>query len=342
MLHGDIPQKQREITFQGFREGKFKCLIATNVASRGLDIPEVDLIIQLDPPKDVDTYIHRAGRTARAGRKGVCIIFYNNNQLSLVDRIEKRAKIKFKRVGAPQPQDIVKSSARDIAIGLKNVPADILPLFEETADRLISEIGAEEALMRSLAYMSGFTEKLKQRSLLCSIEGFVTMIIRCNVEFRNLGYIWNFLRRHFKEDVVGKIKGMKAFRDRMGAAFDVPEDCYSYFEEFSQKESNDIGMEMEKAKTLPELEEDKGAQRPQGQQQFFGGGGGGGGQQRDGGGFNRGPRGPINKALEVFIGGLPFETNEQDIKRHFSREGVEFDNFNLLRSSNIYTFKLYN
>ena len=44
------------------------CLIATNVAARGIDIPETDLIIQLSPPKDVDTYIHRSGRTARAGR----------------------------------------------------------------------------------------------------------------------------------------------------------------------------------------------------------------------------------------------------------------------------------
>jgi len=46
VLHGDIPQKQREITFEAFRAGKFKCLIATNVAARGLDIPQVDLIIQ--------------------------------------------------------------------------------------------------------------------------------------------------------------------------------------------------------------------------------------------------------------------------------------------------------
>lgn len=78
MLHGDIPQKQREITFQGFKEGKFKCLIATNVVARGLDIPEVDLILQLDPPKEIDSYIHRAGRTARAGKNGACLTFYNS------------------------------------------------------------------------------------------------------------------------------------------------------------------------------------------------------------------------------------------------------------------------
>ena len=75
VLHGDIQQKQREITLEGFRNGKFNCLIATDVASRGLDIPEIDLVIQTEPPKDIDSYIHRAGRTGRAGRKGISIIF---------------------------------------------------------------------------------------------------------------------------------------------------------------------------------------------------------------------------------------------------------------------------
>lgn len=50
-LHGDIPQKQREITLKGFRNGSFGVLVATNVAARGLDIPEVDLVIQSSPPK---------------------------------------------------------------------------------------------------------------------------------------------------------------------------------------------------------------------------------------------------------------------------------------------------
>jgi len=76
-MHGDIAQNQREVTMKRFREGKFQVLVATDVASRGLDIPEVELVIQLDPPKDTESYIHRSGRTARAGRSGTCITFYN-------------------------------------------------------------------------------------------------------------------------------------------------------------------------------------------------------------------------------------------------------------------------
>ena len=59
-----------------FKEGKVNVLVATDVASRGLDIPNVDLIIQIETPKEVEPYIHRSGRTARAGKDGVCITFY--------------------------------------------------------------------------------------------------------------------------------------------------------------------------------------------------------------------------------------------------------------------------
>lgn len=65
-----------------FKDNKFKVLVATDVASRGLDVPNVDLVIQLEPPREVETYIHRAGRTARAGNSGTCITFYTNKSKS--------------------------------------------------------------------------------------------------------------------------------------------------------------------------------------------------------------------------------------------------------------------
>ena len=61
-LHGDIPQNQREVTLAGFRSGKFPVLVATDVAARGLDISGVELVVQCEPPKDPETYIHRSGR----------------------------------------------------------------------------------------------------------------------------------------------------------------------------------------------------------------------------------------------------------------------------------------
>ena len=108
MLHGDIPQNQREITFKSFRDGNVRCLIATNVAARGLDIPNVDLIIQLGPPKNVDSYIHRSGRTGRAGKKGTCITFHIPSERAQLGYIEREARIEIKKVGPPQPEEIIR------------------------------------------------------------------------------------------------------------------------------------------------------------------------------------------------------------------------------------------
>lgn len=68
ILHGDIPQKQREVTMSMFKEGKIKVLVSTDVAARGLDLPFLDLVVQAEPPGDVETYVHRSGRTGRAGK----------------------------------------------------------------------------------------------------------------------------------------------------------------------------------------------------------------------------------------------------------------------------------
>ena len=77
-LHGGMTQHSRQRTIQDFKDGKFQLLIATDIASRGLDVKDVDLIIQTQLPDDYDTFVHRVGRTGRAGRNGTSILLYNN------------------------------------------------------------------------------------------------------------------------------------------------------------------------------------------------------------------------------------------------------------------------
>uniref|UniRef100_A0A671KSB1 RNA helicase n=1 Tax=Sinocyclocheilus anshuiensis TaxID=1608454 RepID=A0A671KSB1_9TELE len=166
-LHGDIPQKQREITLKGFRSGTFEVLVATNVAARGLDIPEVDLVIQCSPPNDVESYIHRSGRTGRAGRTGICICFYQRKEESQLKFVEQKAGITFKRVGVPTANDIIQSSSKDAVRFLDSVPAVAVGYFREAARELIEQRGAEEALAAALAHISGATS-LEQRSLISS------------------------------------------------------------------------------------------------------------------------------------------------------------------------------
>eukprot|EP00438_Fugacium_kawagutii_P009457 Skav202068 [mRNA] locus=scaffold1138:680924:695185:- [translate_table: standard] len=77
VLHGDVPQHVREKTMENFRNGRIRCLVATDVAARGIDVPAVDLVVQTRPPQDLEAYVHRSGRTGRAGRKGTSVCFYS-------------------------------------------------------------------------------------------------------------------------------------------------------------------------------------------------------------------------------------------------------------------------
>ncbi|KAJ9685891.1 hypothetical protein PVL29_014992 [Vitis rotundifolia] len=99
-LHGDISQSQRERTLSGFRDGHFNVLVATDVAARGLDIPNVDLIIHYELPNSSEIFVHRSGRTGRAGKKGTAILIYAEQQARTVRFIERDIGCKFSEVGA--------------------------------------------------------------------------------------------------------------------------------------------------------------------------------------------------------------------------------------------------
>lgn len=89
-LHSKLPQRQRIDNLARFRAAAARILVATDVAARGLDIPEVGLVLNYDIPRDPDDYIHRVGRTARAGRKGEAVTFVGQRDVDLVLAIEER------------------------------------------------------------------------------------------------------------------------------------------------------------------------------------------------------------------------------------------------------------
>ncbi|XP_065699709.1 nucleolar RNA helicase 2-like [Patagioenas fasciata] len=274
-LHGDIPQKQREITLKGFRNGAFKVLVATNVAARGLDIPEVDLVVQSSPPKDVESYIHRSGRTGRAGRTGICICFYQRKEEHQLRYVEQKAGITFKRVGVPTATDIIKASSKDAIRCLDSVPETAIEYFKESARLLVQEKGPVNALAAALAHISGATS-IEQRSLLNSDAGFVTMILRCSEEINNMSYAWRRLRELLGDDVDRKVNRMCFLKGKMGVCFDIPaadrKDIEARWEDSKQ-------WRLCVATELPELVE---SQR---------GGGGGGGSGRSFSSSRNGRRG---------------------------------------------------
>ncbi|MDA2979194.1 MAG: DEAD/DEAH box helicase, partial [Actinomycetota bacterium] len=92
-IHGDLPQAKREQSLQRFKDGKVAVLVATNVAARGLHIDGVDVVIHYDPPDDPKTYLHRSGRTARAGELGLVVTLVEWDQVNEVLGIQRRANL---------------------------------------------------------------------------------------------------------------------------------------------------------------------------------------------------------------------------------------------------------
>lgn len=82
-IHGDRTQQEREYALRSFKSGKTPILVATDVAARGLDIPDVSHVVNFDIPKDIDDYVHRIGRTGRAGKTGLATAFFNESNMSL-------------------------------------------------------------------------------------------------------------------------------------------------------------------------------------------------------------------------------------------------------------------
>ncbi|KAK2854151.1 hypothetical protein Q5P01_006812 [Channa striata] len=304
-LHGDIPQKQRELTLKGFRNGAFEVLVATNVAARGLDIPEVDLVVQCSPPKDVESYIHRSGRTGRAGRTGVCICFYQRKEEDQLRYVENKAGITFRRVGVPTANDIIKSSSKDAVRFLDAVPVTAIGYFRASAEKLIEERGAVEALAAALAHISGATS-LEQRSLLNSDVGYTTMQLVCSQEMYNLGYAWRTIKEQLGEQIENHICRMTFLKSKTGVCFDIPTDKVK---EIQENWKDGRRWQLTVATELPELEEKQLKSR--GDRGF------GGGYRGDRGGGFRGGRG------QNFRGnggrGNGFRNNRGGHKRSFSQ-----------------------
>ncbi len=89
-IHGDLRQQQREKALRDFTRGRLPVLVATDVAARGIHVDEVDVVIQYDPPQDHKTYLHRAGRTARAGEKGLVVTLMKWDEELEVKQLQRR------------------------------------------------------------------------------------------------------------------------------------------------------------------------------------------------------------------------------------------------------------
>jgi ATP-dependent RNA helicase DeaD len=106
---GELPQSQRTRTLNAFRNGTLKILVSTDVAARGIDVPDISTVIHIDPPRTPDAYVHRSGRTGRAGQSGRSILLVTGPEVHRVKRLLSAARIEVSWQPIPQPDKIRKA-----------------------------------------------------------------------------------------------------------------------------------------------------------------------------------------------------------------------------------------
>lgn len=100
-INGDLAQKQREQVIKRLKGGQLDIIVATDVAARGLDVDRIDLVVNYDLPHDVESYVHRIGRTGRAGRKGQALLFVGAREKRMLREIEHATKAEVERIKIP-------------------------------------------------------------------------------------------------------------------------------------------------------------------------------------------------------------------------------------------------
>mmetsp|Transcript_25890 Transcript_25890/g.73354 ORF Transcript_25890/g.73354 Transcript_25890/m.73354 type:complete len:725 (+) Transcript_25890:89-2263(+) len=138
-LNGDMPQTSREVALNAFRSGKAQCLVATDVAARGLDIPMVDLVVHFEIPKDFDSFIHRTGRTGRAGKTGRNVLLCDPKDTSRLANLERFCGKKFDMMPLPSAAKIRSQRTNEIIERVASVPEHTVRSFHDHGLRMVED-----------------------------------------------------------------------------------------------------------------------------------------------------------------------------------------------------------
>ena len=120
-LHGDLKQQQRDRVMDSFRQGRVDVLVATDVAARGIDVDDVDVVFNYDLPQDDEYYVHRIGRTGRAGRGGLAFTFVVGREVYKLKEIQRYCKTKIAAKKVPSMNDVTNTRIEKIFENAENV-----------------------------------------------------------------------------------------------------------------------------------------------------------------------------------------------------------------------------
>ncbi|MBD00999.1 MAG: ATP-dependent RNA helicase [Crocinitomicaceae bacterium] len=160
-LHGDLSQMQRDKAMDKFRDKTLQILVATDVAARGIDVNDISHVINYHLPDEVESYTHRSGRTARAGKEGVSIAIVSNKDQNKIFQIEKKIKIKFDEGKLPSGKEICEQQLVGYVEKIKSIKingdeiADLIPPIIDSFE----EYSKEELIKRMIG--NEFNQLLK-------------------------------------------------------------------------------------------------------------------------------------------------------------------------------------
>ncbi len=161
-IHGDLTQRQRDEVMRKFKDGHLDILVATDVAARGLDISGVTHVYNFDIPQDPESYVHRIGRTGRAGKKGAAITFVVPREIDYLKMIERIANITLKRRALPSFSDALQGKQRFAVEQLMEVISKgELGIYREVAEELLDQIDSVTLLSAAIKILTNEKDDLK-------------------------------------------------------------------------------------------------------------------------------------------------------------------------------------
>ncbi|MDH4584871.1 DEAD/DEAH box helicase [Pseudomonas sp. BN415] len=140
-LNGDIAQNQRERVIESLKDGRLDIVVATDVAARGIDVPRITHVFNVDMPYDPESYVHRIGRTGRAGRDGRALLLVTPRERRMLQVIERVTGQKVAEVRLPNAQQVLDARIKKLTNSLSPLVADADAKYGDLLDRLVADIG---------------------------------------------------------------------------------------------------------------------------------------------------------------------------------------------------------
>ncbi|MFO0434187.1 MAG: DEAD/DEAH box helicase [Sphingobacteriaceae bacterium] len=283
-LHGDLSQGQRDFVMKRFRNKTLQMLVATDVAARGIDVQGITHVINYNLPEDIESYTHRSGRTARAGKSGLAISIITSRDNGKIKDIERIINKKFERGVLPNGFDVTEKQLfhlvkklHDVEVNDEDIEKYLPKVYEELKDLSKEEIikrFISEEFNRFFAYYENAAD------LNAGSEGSGNN--KTSRFFINLGSLDGFNRNSLK-DFLAEISKV---HPRMLFNIDV-KGSFSFFETESKYVDTFLGVNKEELEfNNRKVSIEASAKRMRD---------GGGEERRGGGGFNKGGRGGFDK-----------------------------------------------